>query len=225
MSSNDKQSSPIPYTDALIERLKGVFDSIEPWSGSVEGGWVRNYGRFLEPEINFDTEPVTGPARDFTAPRPEFVDGEEYLEWYSTLRAIEDASGEFVMVSLGASIGRPLANALGLLRRVNPMPYRLVGVEGNPYMCEIMRRHFEKNEVDPASLTVINAVISDSNLPLFFSVTEKVAGANRAFHTDASGVNIAESMIKQGVADQVLRNLIKTGASGISVPIIGEDHH
>ncbi len=94
MSSNDKQSSPIPYTNALIERLKGVFDSIEPWSGSVEGGWVRNYGRFLEPEINFDTEPVTGPARDFTAPRPEFVDGEEYLEWYSTLRAIEDASGD-----------------------------------------------------------------------------------------------------------------------------------
>ena len=127
------------------------------------------------------------------------------------------------MVSLGAHYGGPMVSAVHMLRATRPRPYRLVAVEGNPYMSSMISEHFRENEVGLTSLTLINAVVGADNKPVLFPCTAKRTGANSAI-TSADSIDSISAMINDGGhAERVLAALLQDGTSGISAMFAGTE--
>lgn len=83
-----------------------------------------------------------------------------YFEWIDLFDAVKNAKTEFVMIELGAGYGRWLVNAVFVLRMINPLPYRLVGVEAEPTHFEYMQQHFVDNNIDLSRCELINKAIT-----------------------------------------------------------------
>ena len=83
----------------------------------------------------------------------------EFCKWRTLLSAVADAREQFVMVSAGAGFGRWLVSAACALRRYNPMPFFLVGIEAEQTHFEWMLRHFRNNAIDPHEHRLWHAAI------------------------------------------------------------------
>lgn len=72
--------------------------------------------------------------------------GSELSEWRAMLDAIEEASGRFTMLELGAGFGRWTVNAAAALRRYRPeLKYRFVAVEAEPTHYRWLKQHTRAN--------------------------------------------------------------------------------
>lgn len=142
-----------------------VFSNFEPWSGEVDpifqvdflGVKTRlTYCRFPgTPPLPTDSTPVRREAGF-----PDFHN--EYFEWIDVLESVKNASGQFVMIELGAGWGRWLSIAYGALRRLCPdMPYRLVGVEAEPTHFKWLSEHLQDNGIDLSRCDLIEAAVTD----------------------------------------------------------------
>jgi FkbM family methyltransferase len=99
---------------------------------------------------------------------PDFDD--EYFEWIDVLQAAQGARESFTMIELGAGFGRWLVRAVTALRMMNPLPFKLVGVEAEPTHFEWMKMHFLDNGIKPEDQELIRAAVSDSARPVYFHI-------------------------------------------------------
>ena len=102
---------------------------------------------------------------------------------------------------------------------LNPMPFRLVGIEGDRHMVAMLKRHFVDNGLDPLDHCIINAVVSDTNTPVVFPTSDIRTGANSAFHEPAQRESLYAAIAKAGLSETVLKNVVATGSTGIRVPL------
>ena len=208
-----------PVGRETVARLTGAFDEIVPWSGTVDIGRVRSFMGGLFPR---DVESGR-PAGPVETKRPDLSDGEGFAEWYSILKSIERAHEHFTMVSLGAHYGGPMVDAVCMLREQRPMPYRLIGVEADPYMCAMVHEHFAENDVPDSALTLINAAISSDNKPVLFPVAPTRTGAAHSMTEMADIGAIYQHILETGHPEEVLANLLTKGKSGIFLALTNTD--
>ncbi len=203
---------------ATYERVMRAFDGVDVWRGMVPAARSRNFLGALAP----DESPTSGtistePSAYVEITRPASSEG--LFEFYSLLCSAREAQGCYVAVSLGAHYGGPLVDAALALRRVNPMPYRLVGIEGDRHMVAMLNQHFIENGLDPRDHCIINAVVSDSNQPVIFPTSHVRTGANSAFHLPEHRASVYQAIADAGLSEAVLKNILCVGSTGIALPL------
>jgi hypothetical protein len=125
-------------------------------------------------------------------------------------------------VTLGACYGAQAVGSAVALRKLNPMPCKLVAVEPEPVNYEWTARHFRDNGIDPDDHWLIKAAISDSNSPVFFPVGAPGTGAQNAFSTNETGAreHYVRALIESGRQDEALRNLLLRNTTGLKKSLL-----
>jgi FkbM family methyltransferase len=95
---------------------------------------------------------------------------EEYFEWIDALAAARTAERRFVMMELGAGYGRWLMRGAAAIKRFNPLPTLLIGVEAEPTHVEWMRLNFLNNGLDPGEHRIIHAAVAATSGSTWFPV-------------------------------------------------------
>jgi hypothetical protein len=98
-----------------------------------------------------------------------------------------------------------MVNAVHMLRAVRPMPYRLLGVEGDPHLGAVMTEYFRENGVGSTSLTHINAVV----------------GANSAITSVATIDAFVAAINDGGHAERAVASLLRDGTTRITTTLAG----
>ena len=205
---------------AKLNDLMGVFDGIEPWKGEVPKGRVRTFIGALSPIEPWDRGRTLPDGTEYQETElPRVTGGEHFFEWVSMLMAIRGAQRSFTMVSLGAHFGGPLVNAALALRKLNPMPCQLVGVEADPNMCAMLEEHFRENGIDPKDHWIINTALSDSNRPVVFPVSELRPGSNSAVHSDDQRRVLLGMINRSGQSEAILKNIVLEASPRIYLPL------
>jgi hypothetical protein len=110
-----------------------------------------------------------------------------------------------------------------MLRAVRPMPYRLLGVEGDPHLGAVMTEHFRENGVGSTSLTLVNAVVGADNKPALFPCTQTRTGANNAITSAALIDAVVAAINDGGHAERALAGLLRDGTTGLLTTLAGTD--
>lgn len=211
-----------------IARQLALFDGFEPFSGYVPHGYLVDFiGALTDARFRamwgIDPEAVGG--GEVTTSRPVIGWGEGFFEAVSWFEAARAARGSYTMITLGACYGAQAVGAYLALQRLNPMPAKLVAVEGDPDNYAWTRKHFSDNGIDPERHWLINCAVSDSNKPVLFPVGEPGSGVNNCISTniEQSRRIYAEELAARPDLPDVVRNLITAGKTGIEViPVPGE---
>jgi hypothetical protein len=85
-----------------------------------------------------------------------------------------------------------------------------------------MRKHLRDNGIDPDAQWLIDSAISDVNEPIFFPIGGAGSGANNCMSIDQPRERkiLADQLIAQGKADEVLRNLMLHNTTGIITDVL-----
>lgn len=216
------QPQPDPTDDALgkLNDLMGVFAGIEPWKGEVPNGRARTFIGALRPIEPWQRGEALPDGTEYQETQlPRVSDGEQFFEWVSTLLAVRSAKRSFTMVSLGAHFGGPLVNAALALQVLNPMPYRLVGVEADPNMCAMLDEHFRENNIEPDDHWIINTALSNSNRPVVFPVCELSPGSNSSLHSDDQRRALLDMINRSGQSEAILKNIVLESSTQFHIPL------
>ena len=205
----------------LLDRAADAFAGIRPWRGFGPKRRGRNFLGAVWPDESAQDETDFEEIEMLETELPSPRGGEGFFEFYSLINSVKDARDRYVAVSLGAHDGRPLVNAALAVRRHNPMPVKLVGVEGDQHMCEKLRGNFIANGINPLDHTLINAVVSGDNKPLLFPTTEVRTGANVSIHTQGQRESLYEIIQQNNLCDTVLRSLLVNLTTGLKMPLTG----
>lgn len=200
--------------------LPHLFDGIDPWKGEVQKGRRRNFIGALhpiEPWERDQTFPDETEYQETDLPSPRW--GEGYFEWVSTVMAVRAAQNRFTAVSLGAHFGGPLVDAALALKKLNPMPFFLVGVEADPNMCAMLDAHFRENGIDPNDHWIINCAVSDTNRPVIFPVSEMRTGSNTTLRQPEERQVLFDAIDGVGKSAEVLRNVLVEGSTQLYIPL------
>ena len=84
---------------------------------------------------------------------------EDYFEWLSLLKSIDDARRKFVMVELGAGYGRWVIRA-GCLARRRGLPFHVVAVEAEPTHFAWLEEALDENGIKPDERTTLRVAVS-----------------------------------------------------------------
>jgi Methyltransferase FkbM domain len=217
-----------------LEKYAGLFDDIEPWSGTVPAGCIVDFlgtvtaKEFLGP---WGHHPLFFDGNQLTVPRPT-LDGvdkncEFWFEAADWVLAAREARERFVMVTLGALYGYQAVGSHRALQRLNPMPAKLVAVEPIPQNMEWVKRHMLDNGIDPDAHWLIQAAISDCNEPVFFPVGSPGLGAQNCVATNEKDARrrYFEEFVAQGRTEEALRNLLLRNTTGMEKDIIAGHGH
>jgi FkbM family methyltransferase len=146
-----------------------IFNKFECWRGEVDAGITPDFLGVKTRDSFFTFFAPPHPEKRFVSTEyPGFT--EEYFEWIDLLEAVTTARGRFTMIELGAGYGRWLVDAVAALRRVNDIPYQLIGVEPEPTHFEWMNVHFQDNGVDMSRCQAIQAAVVDKDGWVWFFV-------------------------------------------------------
>jgi hypothetical protein len=126
------------------------------------------------------------------------------------------------MITLGAHYGSQAVGAFKAVQCVNPMPCKLVAVEPVPENCAWMIEHMRTNGVDPNDHWLVQTAVGATNEPIYFPVGAPGTGANNSCATNeaAARKQYVDMFIKQGKAEQALRNLIMNNTTGIAKDLV-----
>lgn len=213
----------LPLID--LDRYRGVFHSVAPWSGPVPGGFTVD---FLGTFTRYEFLPLTVFAaaeksdRSATTRFPAIEDGELWFEPVDWFEAAREARGSFVMATLGANYGAQAVGAARALMAINPMPFKLVAIEPVPENRQWTAEHMRDNGIDPADQWIIEAAISDSNAPVLFPVGSPGSGAQNAFATNERDArrSYVEQITRSGQIEEALRNLLLHNTTGLSTNLV-----
>jgi len=219
-------TAPIAAAHTFAE-VEAVLDRIAPWSGNVPAGYaVDALGIFTDARFLVrSTDPFQ--ARHETTPRPSLPAwGERYLELADWLLAARDARDYFVGVSLGAAYGNQLVLASKALAAINPLPFRLVGVEPVPENCAWLRRHMADNGLDPEQHWIVQAALGADNEPALFPVGAPGSGCTGCTDTNAalSRQTYASLICARGSAEEALENILRYNSTGLAYDL-GDGFH
>ncbi|MBI4615142.1 MAG: hypothetical protein HY720_16125 [Planctomycetes bacterium] len=151
--------------EPLLHELEAIYSGIEPWEGCVPRGFGASFLGVLT-DLSFV---MRGPEKDarlenarsdrYERTRLPSRGEPEYYETGTVLRSASLARDRFTMIELGAGYGPHLVSAAVALRRWNPLPALLVGVEPEPTRFQWMCRHFLANGVEPSSNRLVHAAV------------------------------------------------------------------
>jgi hypothetical protein len=200
----------------------GVFDGITPFSGHVEKGFMVDF-LGLKTDADFrtiwgvDPAAVGGCHMETELSVPQM--GEGWFEHFNAVAASREARGSYVMMTLGACYGARAVSSYLALQALNPMPAKLVAVDGVPENIAWTKKHFRDNGIDPDAHWLIEAAMSDSNEPVIFPVGSPGSGAQNCVSTNSPEFRkqIGEEMIKAGHANVVLQNLLQHNSTALKV--------
>jgi hypothetical protein len=206
---------------------QALLDGWTPWAGLVPVGFVADFMGILT-DIKFC--PMSGLAPSDvgggwvqTAP-PQLGDGGNAEVWFETVNCLataRDARDGFVMMTLGAHYGAQAVGAHQALRRLNPLPCKLVVVEPEPENFAWMVQHLRNNGIDPAAHWLLPLALSDSNAPAFFPIGAPGTGANNCLATNeaAARQSYADEILAAGATEAALRSLLLSNSTGILRPV------
>jgi hypothetical protein len=213
--------------DSLVEAQR-LFDGITPWAGFVPKGFSADFLGILT-DFRFhvlsgiDPQTVGGEHVQTALPTiGEEANAEGWFEAVNWLAAARAARGKYVMVTLGAHYGAQAVGAYRAVQLLNPMPCKLVAVEPEPENCAWMVEHMCTNGIDPDEHWLIPMAISDSNEPMYFPVGAPGTGANNSYATNeaAARQQYVDTFIKEGRAEDALRNLIMHNTTGLEKDLL-----
>ena len=95
---------------------------------------------------------------------------EEYFEIVDLIAAVRSAHGHFTMVEVGAGYGRGLVQGAIALKRINPLPFLLIGIEAEPTHFEWLKTHMADNGIDPDQHVLLRAAASATGEKVSFTV-------------------------------------------------------
>jgi hypothetical protein len=225
-SASTKQRPHLPTNDLVVHQ--NMLDQLKPWAGEVPKGYLVDFlGVFTD--ANFRRQFGADPARVGGAyvkteiPRLAGGNGEWWFETADWLAAAYEASGRFVMITLGACYGAQAVGAYRALQLINPMPCKLVAVEPEPENFRWLRQHLSDNGIDPSEHWLVHMAISEDNNPVFFPIGAAGSGANNCIATNDPGERrlflnetISAGRAAEVLSDIVLENSVRT--STVTLP-------
>ena len=206
-----------------LEDYADIFAAIEPWAGFVPRGYDVDFlGTLTDFKVHvlsgIDPDTVGGIHRRTAAPViGTGGNGEGWFEAVNWITSVRSACDRYVMISLGAHYGAQLVGAHRALRLLNPMPCKLVAVEPVPENCDWMAQHMRINRIDPDQHWLVPMAIGDRNDPVYFPVGGPGTGANNSYATNemAARIQYADTLIREGRAEDALRDLIMHNTTGL----------
>jgi hypothetical protein len=207
---------------------KVAFDGIVPWAGFVPKGYSADFLGILT-DFKFHVLSGIDPARvgglHVQTELPGIGGGANAEGWFETVNwvaAARAARGRYVMVTLGAHYGAQAVGAHRAVQLLNPMPCKLVAVEPEPENCAWMVEHMLTNGIDPDEHWLIRMAIGASNEPMYFPVGAPGTGANNSYATNerAARQDYVDTFIREGRAEEALRNLVLNNTTGIEKDLL-----
>jgi len=198
-----------------------VFDGIEPYAGTPPPGFYADWlGAMTDARfrVYLGMRPEDMGGNEVQTRLPRIEDGEGWFESVNQVEAAREARGRFVMVTLGACYGAQAVGSYLALKKLNPMPYKLVAVEPEPVNLSWVERHFRDNGIDPDEQWLIGSAIGATNEPTLFPVGAPGSGAQSCITTNASNARAAYAWALTSSGERAktaLRNLLLTNSTGI----------
>lgn len=212
-----------------LHAFENVFGTLEPFAGTVEKGYLVDFLGVLT-DASFrtiwgvDPEQTGGPT---TTSLPRTAGGEGWFEAVNWVEAAREARERYVMVTLGACYGNQAVGAWKAVQLLNPMPCKLVAVEGDAENIAWTRKHFQDNGIDPDEHWIIEAALSASNEPVLFPVGSPGSGAQNCVNTNSPEMrmNIAESVTRSGQIDAMLYSILLKNSTGMKIDLVPDSDH
>lgn len=211
-----------------LTAFRDVFAGLKPWSGEIPEGFLVDFmGTLTDVEfrLDFGGDPASAKRRHVETVLPGIGDGSNGEGWFEAVNWIEaarEARDRFVMITLGACYGAQAVGAYRAIQMINPMPCRLVLVEPEPDNCKWIVRHLRDNGIDPEKQWIVPFAISNGTDPVFFPVGSPGTGAQNCLATNERLARkvYADELIKEGHAEEALRNLLLTNSTGIAKDLV-----
>jgi len=205
-----------------VAKMLTVFEGLDPFCGYVPKGFLVDFlGVLTDAKFRavWGVDPAREGGTEVATTLPGLDGGEGFFEAFSWCAAARDARDQYTMITLGACYGLQAVAAYRALQRLNPMPAKLVAVEGDPENYAWLRQHFRDNGIDPDRHWLINCAMSDSNEPVLYPVGAPGSGINNCFSTNhrESRRIYAEQLAQRPDIKDVVRNLIRSGCTGIEI--------
>jgi len=221
LSETQAQQPQLHEHARLLARLK-------PWAGYVPKGYLVDFlGALTDATFRamWGADPAAVGGQHVETAIPTFAtDDESWFEAANWAAAAAEASGRFVMISLGAQFGTQSVGSYLALQQLNPMPCKLVAVEPEPGNFAWMRKHFIDNGIDPDEHWLLQAAVAERNDPVLFPVGASGHGAHNIMATNpASERDIYwRDLMKLGKPEESLRHLLMTNSTGLKRGVVGE---
>jgi FkbM family methyltransferase len=208
-----------------LEKYGDVFAGVTPWSGRVPAGFLVDFLGILTDAAfreAFGIDSLRTGDTDMQTRLPVIEDGEGWFEAANWFEAAREASGRFVMITLGACYGAQAVGSYRALQLLNSMPCKLVAVEPEPDNYEWTRKHMRDNGIDPEDQWLIKAAISDKNDPVFFPVGSPGTGAQNCFSTNelAAREQYASEILRSGRVEDAVKNLLLHNTTGVKKDLV-----
>lgn len=201
-----------------------VFDGVSPFAGPVPPGFLVNFLGGLT-DANFraiwGVDPAAAGGCDVTTSLPVVEDGEGWFEAVNCVASAREARGRYVMMTLGACYGAQAVDSYRAVQAINPMPVKLVAVEGDAENIAWTRKNFADNGIGPDEYWLLEAAMSADNEPVIFPVGSPGSGAQNCISTNepAARQRMAAHLADAGLADTVMRNLLLGNSTGIQIEL------
>jgi hypothetical protein len=210
---------------ADLHRYIDVFAGIEPFSGPVAAMETVDFLGIKTPHAYqplFKFPDQESQARDETARLPTIADGEPWFEAANWVMAAREARDRFVMMTLGANYGAQAVGAAAALRRLNPMPFKLVCVEPVPDNNAWIKSHMVTNGIDPMDQWLVHTAIGATNDPVLFPIGSPGSGSQNCIATNeaASRAHYANELARAGRGEEVMRNLLLNNSTGMITNLV-----
>ena len=205
-----------PYLD--------TFDGMEPFSQYVEQGFSTDFVGQLT-DANFWTtlecDPQSLGGCNAQTRLPELSDGEDWFEYFNWVAAAREARGSYVMMTLGSCFGLQVVGSYLTLRALNPMPAKLVAVDGVPENIEMTKKQFRNNGIDPDEHWVLEAALSGDNKPVLFPIGSPGSGAQNCTNTNsgAGRMTILDIARRNGTVDHLAQSLLTRNSTDLTIDL------
>lgn len=206
-----------------LEDFKDVFAGVRPWAGQVPKGYKVDFlGTLTDANFRqaFTGDPMAIAERYVQTRLPSLEEsGDWWFETVDWFAAAREASGRFVMITLGAWHGGQAVGSYRALQQVNPMPCKLVAVEPVPENVELVRRHFRNNGIDPDAHWIVPTAISGSTDPVLFAIAPQRFGPQNCYSTNEGPARerYYRALVGGGKTEQALADLLLRNSTGIAV--------
>ena len=206
-----------------LEDYKDVFTGVKPWAGRVPKGYKVDFlGTLTDATFRrvFTGDPMEIAERYVETRLPSLEEsGEWWFETVNWFEAAREATGRFVMFTLGAWHGSQAVGSHRALQQVNPMPCKLVAVEPVPENVALVRRHFQNNGIDPDAHWIVPMAISGSLDPVLFAIVPQRFGPQNCVSTNEGPARerYYRDLVRGGKIKQALSDLLLRNSTGIAV--------
>ncbi|MFP6747597.1 MAG: hypothetical protein VCD66_08390 [Alphaproteobacteria bacterium] len=201
-----------------------IFEGMEPFSGFVENGFLVDFiGQRTDAAFRsiWGVDPDVTGGREMATAMPELSDGEDWFEFYNWVAAAKEARGSYVMMTLGSCYGAQAVGSYLALQALNPMPAKLVAVDGVPENMAMTHKQFRDNGIDPDDHWMIEAAVSGDNKPVLFPIGAPGSGTQNCVLTN-SGANhmaILDLARKAGATERLAQSLLLRNSTDLTIDL------